>query len=263
MIAAQRRGLILDYLRKYGAGSIVDIAEAIGTSRSSTRRDLDFLAADGIVIRSRGGAVVNDQHRTTYEPPQRVGAKSSHSQKAAIGRAAAALLQEGQSVIFDSSSTVFEAARAVVEAGIRLTACTNDVGTAQALAASPELQVVVLGGTVRPDSMTLIGEPGLNFLERLHVDVAFIGIHSLAGTRLSETSIEVAAMKRRMIESAARVVVLADSSKFTHPAFCDICGIERINIIVTDDGVDAHTRTAISEAGVEVVIAKPQARPKM
>ena len=72
------------------------------------------------------------------------------------------------------------------------------------------MQVVVLGGTVRPDSMTLVGEPGLNFLERLHVDLALMGIHSLAGARLSETSIEVAAMKRRMIDCAARVIVLAE-----------------------------------------------------
>ena len=255
MIAAQRRGLILDYLRKHGAGSIVDIADAIGTSRSSTRRDLDFMASDGSIVRSRGGAVINDQHRTTYEPPRRVGARISHTEKTAIGRAAVRQLLPSQSVIFDSSSTVFEAARAVVEAGLRLTACTNDLGTAQALAASPELRTVVLGGTVRPDSMTLVGEPGLQFLERLHVDVALIGIHSLAGARLSETSIEVAAIKRQMIESAARVILLADSSKFTHPAFCDVCGLDRIHAIITDSGLDEKNRALVREAGVELILA--------
>jgi DeoR family transcriptional regulator, aga operon transcriptional repressor len=255
LIAAQRRGLILDYIGKHRAGSIVEIADAIGTSRSSTRRDLDFLAEDGLIIRSRGGAVFNDKHRTTFEPSRRVGARTSHTQKAAIGRAARQLLQPGQSVIFDSSSTVLEAARVAVESGLRLTACTNDIGTAQTLSTSAEMQVVVLGGTVRPDSMTLVGEPGLNFLERLHVDLALMGIHSLAGARLSETSIEVAAMKRRMIDCAARVIVLADSSKFALPAFCDVCGLDLIDAIISDGGLDEKSQSMVRDAGVELMIA--------
>lgn len=254
MIAAQRRGLILEYLRKYGAGSIVKIAEAVGTSPSSTRRDLDFLAAEGSVERSRGGAVNIDLHRTTFEPPRRIGAKMAHAEKSAIGRTAVRLLQSGQSVIFDSSSTVLEAARFVVESGIKLTACTNDISTAEMLSKSRDLQVVVLGGTVRPGSLTMIGQPSLNFLERLHVDVALIGIHSLAGCRLSETSIEVAAMKRRMIDSATRVVVLADSTKFNHPAFCDVCGFDLIDVIVTDHGLSDPIRAIIEEANVELVV---------
>lgn len=260
MIAAQRRALILDYLRQHGAGSIVDIAGAIGTSRSSVRRDLDVLAGNGSILRSRGGAVFNDQHRTTFEPPQRIGDKASHPQKAAIGRAAAELLSPGQSVIFDSSSTVREAAHAVVERNMRLTTCSNDLATAQMLASASNLQVIVLGGTVRPDSMTLVGDPGLGFLDRLHVDVAFIGIHSLAGARLSETSIEVAAMKRRMIDSAARVIVLTDSSKFAHPAFCDVCGLDRVDVIVSDEGLAADKQSLVHDAGVELILARPRGK---
>ena len=255
MIAAQRRGLILDYLRKKGAGSIVEIADSIGTSGSSTRRDLDFLAKDGSVIRSRGGAVFNDKHGTIYEPPRHVGAKTSLIQKAAIGRAARQLLKPSQSVIFDSSSTVLEVARAAAEAGLQITACTNDIGTGQVLSTAAEMQVVVLGGTLRPNSMTLVGEPGVSFLERLHVDLALMGIHSLAGARLSETSIEVAAMKRRMIDCAARVIVLADSSKFTLPAFCDVCGLEFVDVIISDSGLDERSMSMIRDAGVELIIA--------
>lgn len=256
MIAAQRRALILEYLREHGAGSIVDIADAIGTSRSSTRRDLDLMAEDGTVLRSRGGAIINDQPRTTFEPPSRVGARVSHGEKVAIGKAAVGLLRPSESVIFDSSSTVLEAARATVECGLRLTACTNDIGTAQILAGSLSLQVIVLGGTVRPESLTLFGDPGLGFLDRLHVDVALVGIHSLANARLSETSIEVAAIKRRMIDSATRVIVLADSSKFSHPAFCDVCGLSEVDTIITDPGISEAQQSALREAGVEIIVAR-------
>jgi DeoR family transcriptional regulator of aga operon len=257
VIAAQRRALILEYLRKNGAGSIVDIAEAIGTSRSSTRRDLDFLDEEGSILRSRGGAIINEQHRTAFEPPRRIGAKVFHAEKAAIGRAAVEMLQPGQSVIFDSSSTVLEAARLVADKNIRLTACTNDIATAQVLAASPGLQLIVLGGTVRPDSMTMVGDPGLSFLDRLHADIAFVGIHSLAQGRLSETSIEVGAIKRRMIGSAAKVVVLADSTKFAHPAFCDICSITEVDVIVSNRGVSEDDQAIVREAGVELVLVSP------
>jgi DeoR family transcriptional regulator of aga operon len=118
------------------------------------------------------------------------------------------------------------------------------------------MQVVVLGGTTRRGSLTMIGDPGLSFLERLHADIAFIGIHSLVGGRLSETSIDLAAMKRRMIDSAARAIVLADSSKFRHPAFCDVCGAEAVQAIVTDGGIGDADRGRLADAGVELIIAE-------
>lgn len=255
MIAAQRQGLIVDYLRKHGAGSITELAVAVRTSRSSTRRDLDRLGESGLIVRTRGGAIIADQHRTTFEPPRRLGAKTSAEQKTAIARAAIDLLKPGQSVIFDSSSTVFEVARLASERNIRLTACTNDIDMARTLASASEIRLVLLGGTVRPNSMTLVGEPGIGFLERLHVDIAFIGIHSLAGGRLSETSIEVADIKKRMIESATQAIVLADSSKFAHPAFCDVCSLSRMATLITNAGVDESARTTILEAGVETIVA--------
>jgi DeoR family transcriptional regulator of aga operon len=133
--------------------------------------------------------------------------------------------------------------------------CTNDIGTALVLSRSEAMQLVVLGGTTRRGSLTMIGDPGLSFLERLHADVAFIGIHSLVGGRLSETSIDVAAMKRRMISNAARAVVLADSSKFRHPAFCDVCAVTEVQAIVTDSGLAEAERQRLADAGVEVKVA--------
>jgi DeoR family transcriptional regulator of aga operon len=262
MIAAHRRTLILEYLRKHGAASIPELADAVGASRSSARRDLDFLADSGTILRSRGGAIVDDSHRTTFEPPRRLGAKTSVEQKVAIARKAVELLKPSQSVIFDSSSTVFEVARLAVERDLRLTACTNDLDIARLLGGAANLRVIVLGGTIRPDSMTLAGEPGFGFLDRLHVDVALIGIHSLAGGRLSETTIEVSDMKRRMIASAARVIVLADSSKFAHPAFCDVCGLDRVGAVVSDAALSDAAQASLREAGVELILADQSATPK-
>lgn len=257
MIAAQRRALILEQLRREGAGSIIALADRIGVSASTIRRDLEFLTEGGYIVRSHGGAVLNEPHRTTFEPESEIGAHVARAEKEAIGAHAATLVEPGQSIIFDSSSTVLEAAKAVVARGIRLTVCTNDIGTAMVLSRSEELQLVVLGGTNRRGSLTLIGDPGLSFLERLHADVAFIGIHSLVGGRLSETSIDVSAIKRRMISNAERAVVLADSSKFRHPAFCDVCNIAEVHAVVTDSGIADADRRRIQDAGVEVIVVPP------
>jgi DeoR family transcriptional regulator of aga operon len=253
MIAGQRRALILEELRREGAGSIVALAASIGVSPSTIRRDLEFLTEGGYIVRSHGGALLKEPHRTTFEPEPEIGAHVARAAKEAIGAYAATLVEEGQSIIFDSSSTVLEAAKAVVGRNIRLTVCTNDIGTAMVLARSDNLQLVVLGGTTRRGSLTMIGDPGLSFLERLHADVAFIGIHSLVGGRLSETSIDVAAMKRRMIASATRAIVLTDSSKFRHPAFCDVASLSDVDTIVTDSSIAEAERRTLADAGVEVI----------
>lgn len=86
---------------------------------------------------------------------------------------------DNQSVIFDSSSTVYEAAYQVVEKGLKLTAVTNDIRIAELLAGSPLIHLLVSGGSLRPGSYTLVGEPGTSFLQRLHVDVALMGIHAI------------------------------------------------------------------------------------
>ena len=258
MIAAQRRALILEELRREGAGSIVVLADKIGVSPSTIRRDLEFLTEGRYIVRSHGGALLREPSRTTFEPGQEIGAHVARAAKEAIGAHAAGMVEDGQSVIFDSSSTVLEAAKAVVAKQMRLTVCTNDIGTALVLARSETAQLVVLGGTNRRGSLTTIGDPGVSFLARLHADIAFIGIHSLHGGNLSETSIDLAAMKQRMIACAGRSVVLADSTKFRHPAFCDVCSVADIHTVVTDAGIAEADHARLAEAGVEVVVVPLQ-----
>ena len=137
MIAAQRRAQILEHMRREGGGSIIALAEDIGVSPSTIRRDLDFLMQGGYIVRSHGGAVLDDTPRTTFEPQREIDAHVAHSAKAAIGARAAELIEPGQSVIFD-----FEldgergGSRFVVKRQIRLTACTNDIATGGILAGS-------------------------------------------------------------------------------------------------------------------------------
>jgi DeoR family transcriptional regulator, aga operon transcriptional repressor len=194
VIPAQRQSLVMAFLRQRGGASIQELTDALGISASTVRRDLENLEIEGHLRRTHGGAVMSSATHSTFEPAAAIAAQAARAEKAAIGRAAADALSAGDSVIFDSGTTVLAAARRAVERGIELTAVTNDLGIGQVLAGSDRVRVVVLGGSVRGGSLTLIGEPGQTFIGNLHADVAFIGVHAVSGGILTETSIEIASM---------------------------------------------------------------------
>jgi len=255
LIPARRRSMILELIRQQTSVSVQELAQNVGVSLSTARRDLDELSRLGFIERSHGGAVLPLALGTAAELDLGISAHFSHEEKKAIGRVAAELLCDRQTVLFDSGSTVMEIAQRAVEKGLRLTAVTNDVKMAGLFARSTAIQVVVLGGTMRPGSPTLIGEPGLGFLKSLHVDVSFIGIHAVKGTRLCETTIDLAVMKRGMLDAAEYGVLVADAGKFGATAFCDVCDVGKLDEIVTDSRLAAARRRELEELGVKLRIA--------
>lgn len=254
LIPAHRRAIVLEHIRVRGAASIHDLARTIGASASTIRRDLKYLQDGGYLQRAHGGALLPGIPHATFEPERAFAAGLAREQKRAIGEAAAATLVPGEAVIFDSSSTVHEAARAAVARGLVLTAVTNDLGTGEALSAAPGIRVVVPGGTVRAGSLTLVGEPGIGFLADVHADVALIGVHAIAGRLMTETALETAAMKRAMIAAARRVVVLADSGKFQSAAFCTICDATAVHALITDADADPGAVSALRDLGIAVML---------
>ncbi len=238
MIPAKRRALILEHLRREGAAGIQELADAISASPSTIRRDLEHLVKQGALERTHGGALLQSTARSTFEPDVALAAQLLRDEKNAIAAAVADELRPGQSVIFDASTTVLAVARAVAARRLPLTAVTNSLAIAQVLADAPEVHLIVPGGTVRPGSTTLVGRPGEDFLRSLHADIALLGTHAITGRTLTETALDVAAMKQAMIAAARYVMVLADSSKFTTPSFCTICDVSNVQEIVTDDGID-------------------------
>lgn len=256
LIPAARQARILDHLKSRGVVAITELASAIGVSSSTVRRDLDELAAVGQLRRTHGGAVALGAVRTTFEPAPAIAQHAHSAAKRAIGEAAAGLVEPGQSVVFDSSSTVLEAARAVVARGLAITAVTNDLRIAVVLADTPRIRVIVPGGTLRPGSHTLAGEPGQSFARGLAADIAFLGAHAIAEGIVSETSIEVAGIKQAMAEGARRLAVLADASKFGAVAFCKVRALSGGDLVVTDDALDRAVRRMLAARKVEVLAVR-------
>ena len=157
LLPALRRQRIAEFLHHHGAVTLQQLAEALHVSLSTLRRDLDALAEEGVVERTHGGAILRHLQYSTFEPNIAAARDLSPREKRLVGAAAADSLVPGQSVIFDSGSTVLEAARAVVARKIPIVAVTNDIEIAQVLNGSPLVQVHIFGGQLRPGSNTVVG----------------------------------------------------------------------------------------------------------
>ena len=254
LLPSQRRDRIVSFLQRHGAVTLQQIAQAINVSVSTLRRDLDGLEAEGVLDRTHGGAILRQQHYSTFEPDPAAAAELSPREKRAIGIAAAASLQPGQTVIFDSGTTVLQAALAVLERRIPLVAVTNDLEIAQRLGHSPQLRVHVPGGQLRPGSNTLVGTAVVQAASAIQADVLLLGAHAVTDGVLSETDADVAAVKRAWIASGASRRLLVDSSKFRPRAFMSFGDTQSAHEVITDHGAPADQVAGLRKAGLTVTL---------
>lgn len=250
-----RRRQVLERVRDDGGASIQVLAASLGVSESTVRRDLNVLARQGHLERIHGGAVLPREQSATYEPHVDVSARMAIDQKRAIGKLAAGLVENGTSVIFDSGSTVLQAAISIAERGTSLTAITNDLAIAQVFANASDAKVIVTGGFLRPRSNTLYGGNGLSFLQEIHADILFLGTHALTDGVLTESSLEIANTKRAMIAGSRRTFLLADHTKFAAPAFAEICSVSDIDGVITDALTASDVLSALRDTGISVMVA--------
>lgn len=251
LIPAKRHAMIIEYLRTHGASSIGELAEATRGSISTVRRDLEQLEEGGYLERTHGGARLPPV-LATFERERVLNAHLQSRQKMAIGAEAALRLNPRESVICDGSSTVFEAVRVAIARNMPLTIVTNSLDVAQLCASAPNWQVIMPGGTIRQGMNCLYGEPGLSFFKVLHADVCLVGAYAINEDSLTDATIEAAIMKGAMIKSARRTIVLADSSKFTVPAFLTSCELSAVHELITDDGISAAHREALKGRNVQL-----------
>jgi DeoR family transcriptional regulator of aga operon len=257
LLPAQRRQRIVDFLRTHGAVTLPQLEQALAVSQSTLRRDLDALALEGIVERTHGGALLRQQGYSAFEPDVMAAQELSPTEKRAIGIAAANALEPHQSVIFDSGTTVLEAARAVVARAIPLSAVTNDLAIAQVLGTAKDIQVHILGGQLRPGFTTVMGHSVIEAAAAIRADVLLCGAHAVCESMLSETSAEIAAVKRAFIQAARQKRLLVDASKFRAAAFMRVAPLQAFDEVVTDAGIGAEHAEEIRTLGVKLRLATP------
>jgi len=237
---------------------VTELSERFGISGVTVRNDLDFLSQRGHVHRIRGGAV--PRFALGYERPFEETAAQFTEEKLAIGAAAAALIESGETILLDVGTTTVAAAHALV-ARSELTdvvVFTNGLKTALELESGiPRLTVVVIGGTLRPLQHSLVDPLAAAILDQLAVKTLFLGCNGvdLAGG-VTNINLPEAEIKRRMLRIAARRVVLADGSKLGRIELAHLCPIDAIDIVITGASADRDIIASIRERGCEVVVAE-------
>ncbi|KRC47429.1 D-beta-D-heptose 1-phosphate adenosyltransferase [Leifsonia sp. Root227] len=245
----QRRELILTKLRTEGRATASSIAAELHVTTETVRKDFLALEQMGLLRRVHGGAVPVGQ--LSYEPPvaSRVGFSE---EKTRIAKAALAHLPAGGSVLIDAGSTTGRLAD-IFPSDRALTVYTNTLSIALSLLDRPLLTVMTLGGRVRPLTVAEVDDWAARSLSEINVDVAFLGANAVSIERgLTTPDPAEAAIKRLMLSSARRRILLADHSKFGQVSTCKHADLSDIDLVITDSGIDQHELSALRGVGVEV-----------
>ena len=248
MLPERRHQLILRALRSDGPTTVTVLADTIGTSQATIRRDLLQLEEEGLLRRVYGGAVLmsGEDDPFTNVAEVRVEAKDS------IAAWCAEQISDGETVLLDIGTTAHRLARRLH--GRPVTVITSSLAVYEELGEDREVQLILLGGQVRRDYRSLVGFLTEDNLRQLRADRLFLGTSGIRpnGQVMDTTAVEVP-VKRAMIAASDRVVLLADAAKFPGTGMARVCGPEDLHTVVTNAPVEATTRSALSDAGVEVI----------
>lgn len=253
-----RRKRMLDMIREREYVRVSDLSEAFGVSEVTVRSDLETLAQRGQVRRLRGGAMVRLEPHPERSFDEALVAR--REQKEAIARAAAALVQPGESIILDVGTTTTMLAHALIARDdlSNVTIFTNALNIALDLEPYvPRFTVVVMGGMVRPMGHSLVDPLGEMLVERVNADLLFLACNGVDLDRgVTNSNLAEASTKRRLLHAARRRALVADSAKVGVVALAHICDIEAIDLLVTDPGVNGQVLSALRDRHVEVTLAR-------
>jgi DeoR/GlpR family transcriptional regulator of sugar metabolism len=253
--AHERQAEILRLLAMQGRVRVSDLAGRFRVSTVTIRKDLDALAEAGRLVRAHGGAVVPASGK---EPAFDIRDRQRREEKSVIGAQAAALVADGESIILDASTTALHVARHLLarEDWHALTVLTNGIRIAEELASRPAITVLLMGGRVRWESFSVVGQLGDALFERVNVQKAFLGaVGFTLEEGLTEAQEEQAQIKRAMVAAAREVYAIVDHSKWGRVASATFCGAAGLMGVITDAAAPAGMCDAL--AGMGVVVVKP------
>jgi DeoR family transcriptional regulator of aga operon len=249
----ERRRQIQSLIEQNGRVTTEELAERFRISLVTIRGDLKALAAAGAVVRTHGGALA---HRDGEDVPLDVKTGLHHAEKVRIAEAAAAMVRDGETILIDSGSTTNEIARQLCRLPLQgINVITNALNVAMTLAAAPHVQLVMLGGVLRPNSYALSGPQAESALAGLKADRLFLGVDSLdPEVGLMTPHVLEAQLNAQMIGASTHVVAVADSSKLLRRNLSVIARVEQIETLVTDRAANPAIVEALRQRGVEVVL---------
>jgi DeoR/GlpR family transcriptional regulator of sugar metabolism len=251
---SERRQQILHMLEEEQRVTVPDLSHHFAVSEVTIRKDLAWLEAQGLAVRTHGGAILTAASASPSEMSFDVREQLQHAEKERIGEAAASYVQDGETIALDASTTALAMAP-FLRSKRDLTVVTNGVRMGMELIKAPTLSVLMLGGMLRQESFSLVGTWGKPLLQQIHISKAFVGARGLTLREgLTDVNSEEVELKRAIVEAAKEVIAVLDASKWGQVALATFCTLERLKLIITDTQAPVQMVKQVRKLGVEVLL---------
>jgi DeoR/GlpR family transcriptional regulator of sugar metabolism len=251
MTSEERKHRLEAYVQKVEFASLEDLARHVGTSVSTVRRDLTALETAGNLKRTHGGARIVTPKSDEFA----FAARDTHqlAEKEAIGKACAGLIGKNQSVILDAGTTVYHVARHLEEKLPQIV--TNSLPVANLFSSANQVEVIIAGGVIYPRLGVLVGPMTVAAFSQMRVDVAIMGAGGLTREGITNSHTLLIDIQRAMLKAAQRVIFCLDHTKFGRQSVSPLCGLDVIDVVVTDSQAPKELVAGLRKRGVEVVLA--------
>jgi DeoR family transcriptional regulator of aga operon len=248
----ERQHELARLFERTGRLSISQICEQFGISEATARRDLDALAEEGRIRRVHGGAIL--VRHAAPEEPILARSQDMSSEKEKIGRATAALVNDGETIFLGSGTTVLEVARNLAERN--LTVITNSLPVINFMAERPNITLIALGGSLRPSELSFIGHITEQSLAELHADRVIIGTHAISVEQgLTNDYLPETLTDRAILNIGREIVIVADHTKCGVVSTALLAPLSAMHILVTDGGTDVEFINALKQKEINVIVA--------
>lgn len=255
MFAHDRYEIILELLRKNKSVKVIELIERFDVSIETVRRDLEYLEKQDLLKRVYGGATLNK--KTGIEVDYNLRETRNLEEKIEIGRQAAELIQDGDTIILDLGTTTLEVARNL-NGKENLTVLTNSLKIALELNSFPGIRTFLMGGLIRREELAVSGFLAKYCLKQFNVDKALISVGGITiENGITDYHVEEAEIRMMMIEAAEQVIALCDYSKFGTKALINVCELDKVGTLVVDSKVPKSIIKSYESLGLNVVAAKP------
>lgn len=235
--------------------TVQELHKNLGVSAATLRSDLNNMEVEGLLTRTHGGAVLNDD--TNSETSFSAREKKNNKEKISIATKALDLVEEKQCILLDASSTALELARCLKNNPIRLTVVTNGIQTALELKENPSITVILIGGVLTKGSNFIEGTLGLDMLNQVNIDLMFTSANGFSLEKgLTDFNLYEVQLKREMINHAKKVIALIDHSKIGNNSAAIFADIRNIDVLITDKPIHTDLSKALTKNDIHVIISE-------
>lgn len=254
MNIGERKAFILQRINSSGSISIKTLAKELKVSEMTIRRDLDSLELTNLIKRKYGKAF--SVRGTSYEPSYHERTLQNREIKVLLGQLGASLVEDGDSVAFDTGTTVYKVAESVATQSHNLTVVTHSLHVVDLFKSSTAIEeIIILGGVLRKEENSMVGDLALSGLQNFYTDKLFLGVGGInINLDLTEFNYDDAMVKRQYLSHAQQIILLADSSKFTKTAFVKYGNMKDVDVLITDKLPPQPYLSLLKELNVKILI---------